>query len=276
LFRLIGVAIAWALSAPLWAYLLVWFVAQFIGGLSLTVLAWREAYRRGHLTGLDLGLRDLTAPHAGIWQFTIMSNLYMSFQILANHANIFLVGYFGGPAAAGIFKIGREASTVLSKPAELLNNSIAPEFARLNSRGAWHDFLRLILRSGAVAAGVGGFMLILTLLGGSQFLALAFGEAFVGAYVPLVLLVAAAAVYVVGFPMDAALFALGKAAIPLRITTGVILLVQLPLLVILARLYGPTGAGLAALAGSAATLVLMSTFTFLQLRARTSLQARLA
>lgn len=272
LFRLIGVAIAWSLSAPLWAYLLVWFVAQFIGGVTLTYLAWREAYRRGHLAGLDFSVRGVTAPHAGIWQFTIMSNLYMSFQILANHANIFLVGYFAGPAAAGIFKIGREASTVLSKPAELLNNSIAPEFARLASRGEWQDFLRLIIRSGAVAAGAGGFMLLLTILAGGQFLEIAFGEAYAGAYLPLVLLVAAAAVYVVGFPMDTALFAMGKAGIPLRITTGVILLVQLPLLVLLARLYGPVGAGLSALAASAATLVLMTTFTLLQLRQHTSLQ----
>jgi O-antigen/teichoic acid export membrane protein len=272
LFRLIGVAVAWLLSAPLWAYLMAWFIAQFAGSVSLTYLAWREAYRRGHLTGLDFGLRGLTAPHTGIWQFTIMSNLYMSFQILANHANIFLVGYFGGPAAAGIFKIGREASTVLSKPAELLNNSIMPEFARLGSRRDWQDFLRLILRSSAVAAGVGGFMLLLTIAGGSQFLGLAFGQDFVPAYLPLTLLVAAAAVYVVGFPMDAALFAMGKASIPLRVSTGVILLVQLPLLVLLARLYGPTGAGLASLAASTATLILMTTFTLAQLRQRTSLQ----
>ncbi|MBY0511049.1 MAG: hypothetical protein K2P94_12975 [Rhodospirillaceae bacterium] len=83
---------------------------------------------------------------------------------------------------------------------------------------------------------------------------------------------AAAAVYVIGFPMDTALFAMGTAGIPLRITTGVILLVQLPLLVILARLYGPVGAGLSSLAASAATLVLMTTFTLLRLRERTTVQ----
>jgi len=266
LLRLIGVATAVVLEAPFWAYLLAWFVAQMLGGTTLTFLAWRELYRRGRLAGFDFSLKALRHPHPGLLRFVIQSNLYSALLILTGHASTFLIGYLASPSAAGLYKIGRDAATVLTKPAELLNQSIYPEFARLGSRQAWHEFGRLIMRGAAVAAGAGLFMLIVVVLFGSVFLGAFFGEDFKAAYVPLVLLVSAAGLAIVGFPMDVALFALGRAGIPLRVSTGVIVLIQLPLLVLLTRSYGPAGAGCAVLVGSAATVVVMTLLTMRELR----------
>jgi O-antigen/teichoic acid export membrane protein len=258
------------MDAPIWAYLLAWVVAQVIGGVTLTYLGWREAYRRAWLADFNFSLKELRHHHDGLLRFAILSNLYMALQIIIAQMSTFLVGFLAGPSAAGIFKIGREASTVLSKPAELLNQSIYPEFARLGSTGHWHAFTRLILRGGAVAAGVGVFMLALVIAFGSPALETFFGEAFGAAYIPLILMVAAATLAIIGFPMDAALFAMGHAGLPLRVSAGVTLLIHLPLLFFLGRLYGPVGAALAIFAASAATLAIMTTLTAIYLRRHTT------
>ncbi len=268
LFRLIGVAIATALAAPFWAYLVAWFVAAVLGGVVLLFLGWREAYRRGRLAGLDFSVRGITAPHGGVMRFSILSNLYTAQQVITGQMTTFLVGLMAGPTAAGIFKIGRDAATVLSKPAELLNQSIYPEFARLGSRGSWHEFARLILRGAAVAGSAGAVMLVLTILFGDSIVGIFFGKAFAAAHLPLMLLVAASGIAIIGFPMDPALFAMGRPGIPLRISTAVIAIIYLPLLVILTRTYGSVGAAIATLAAAAVTLVSMSFFTVAQLRRR--------
>ena len=270
LLRLIGISAAVLLHAPFWGYLLAWFFAQMAGGTTLTILAWREMYKKGRLKGMTFDFAGLREAHPGVMRFLMQSNLYSALLVLTGHASTFLIGYFAGPAAAGLYKLGRDVATVLTKPADLLNQSITPEFARLASRDAWHEFSRLILRSASVAAGAGGCMVLIVIAFGDVFLTTFFGEAFAGAYAPLVLLVAGAGVAIIGFPLDAALFAMGRASLPLRVSMSVVFLVQLPLLMVLARSYGSAGAGFAVLAGAATTLVTMSLLTAHQLRQRTA------
>ncbi|MDP1602763.1 MAG: hypothetical protein Q8M03_05805, partial [Legionella sp.] len=147
-----------------------------------------------------------------------------------------------------------------------LNQSIYPEFARLGSKGSWHDFAKLILRGGAMGGGAAVLLLLLALAFGTPFLTVFFGEPFAGAYWPLVLLIASAGLTICGFPMDPALFAMGRPGIALRIGTVVIIVLYLPLLVVLTDMYGAIGAAVATLGAALMTLVSMSTFTALQLR----------
>lgn len=264
--RLVGVALVVLLDGPFWAYLAAWFVAGVAGGILLVILGWREAVRRGFLKGMTWSLKGLTKDHPGIWKFSIISTLHASVQIIPSQMSTFIVGLVVGPAAAGLFKVGRDVATALSKPAELLNQSIYPEFARLGSRGSWHDFTRLILRGGAMGGGAGLMLLLVALAFGDVFLTVFFGAPFADAYWPLVLLIAAAGLTICGFPMDPALFAMGRPGIPLRIGTVVIIVIYLPLLVVLSDLYGPIGAGAATLTAALMTFVAMSAFTAAQLR----------
>ena len=266
--RLIGVVIAVTMDAPLWAYLASWFVASVAGGAVLVVIGWREAYRKGWLKGMTLSLEGITAPHGGIWKFSIFSNLHSSLQIVTAQMSTILVGALAGPAAAGLFKIGRDVATAISKPAELLNQSIYPEFARIDSRGDWRDFKALILRGAAVAASGGAAMLVISLFAGRLFIDTFFGPTFDAAFIPLILMVATAGLTLCGFPMEPALYAMGRPSIALRIETVVIAVVYLPTLILLTRTYGPTGAAIASLATAAASLFAMTLFTATQLRRR--------
>ena len=266
--RFVGVGIATFVSAPFWAYLLSYFIAGAIGGLLLLYLGWREIHRDGRLHGINLSFTRLTESHGGIWRFSIFSNLHASLQVLPAHMSTFLVGIVAGPAAAGLFKIGRDVATALTKPAELLNQSIYPEFARLGTRRGWDQFAYLILRSGAVAGGAGAVLLVVTFMFGEPFLVFFFGEPFSEAYIALVLLVASAVITIAGFPMDPALYAMGRPSIPLRIDVVSILAIFLPLLILLTRSLGPTGAAIATLVSAAFTFVAMAVITTAQLSAR--------
>lgn len=266
--RFVGVGIATFMSAPFWAFLLSYFVAGAIGGVVLLYLGWREIYRDGRLKGMSFSYKGLTAPHGGIWKFSIFSNLHSSLQVVTMHMSTILVGIVAGPAAAGLFRIGRDVATALTKPAELLNQSIYPEFARLGTNGGWDQFTYLILRSGALAGGAGAALLGLTFAFGAPFLVFFFGAPFADAYLALVLLVASAVITIAGFSMDPALYAMGRPSIPLRIDVVSILIIFVPLLVVLTRLYGPTGAAIATLVSAAFTFAAMAVFTAAQLRLR--------
>ena len=144
----------------------------------------------------------------------------------------------------------RGVATALTKPAELLTQSIYPEFARLGSTGEWSAFGGLIRRAALLAGGAGLAILLVMILIGKPFLALFFGEGFASAYLALVLLVAAASITIAGFSFDPALYAMGRPGVPLRVNAVVVLCVYVPLLVILTQSLGPAGAGAAMLASS--------------------------
>jgi O-antigen/teichoic acid export membrane protein len=50
---MLGAMVAAMLNAPLWGYLLVWFIAQTSGGLLLFFVGWREARKQGLLKTVD-------------------------------------------------------------------------------------------------------------------------------------------------------------------------------------------------------------------------------
>ena len=129
--RFVGVVLAVLLDGPLWAYLLAWFVAGAGGGLTLVVLGWREGLRQGRLANMRWSFKGVTTTHGSIWSFCLASNFHSSLQMVTGHMSTLLVGAVATPAAAGLFKVAREVATALTKPAELLTQSIYPEFARL-------------------------------------------------------------------------------------------------------------------------------------------------
>lgn len=266
--RLAGVAVAVLLKAPLWAYLLAWFVAGVVGGLALVGLGWREGVRQGRLTDMRWSLTGVTNDHPHIWGFCFASNFHSSLQMVTGHMSTFLVGLVATPAAAGLFKVAREVATALTKPAELLTQSIYPEFARLGAKNEWQAFGGLIRRAALLAGGVGVSILAVMALIGEPFLAIFFGDDFVPAYATLVLLVAAASITVAGFGFDPALYALGRPGIPLRVNAFVVLLVYVPLLIVLTQELGPVGAGIAMLISASLIVSAVGLWTRLELRTR--------
>jgi O-antigen/teichoic acid export membrane protein len=268
--RLVGVMIAAALDAPLWAYLLVWFVGGGLAGLVLIVMGWREAARQGYLKGFTLSpmsALEALAHHPGLWRFAVVSNLHATIQVVSQQMTTVLVGGLASPAAAGLFKVARDVATAITKPAEMLNTAIYPEFARLASQEQWQPMPRLIIRTGAVAAAAGFALVVLAAFIGPWFLATAFGPEFVEAHATLMWLLTAAVIGIAGFSMDPALYAMGRPGIPLQVNTVAVILF-VPLLIVLTNWIGPLGAGIASFVSAAGIFGAMVVFTTVHLRQR--------
>ncbi|MDZ8026298.1 MAG: lipopolysaccharide biosynthesis protein [Nostoc sp. DedQUE11] len=258
--------IAVTVNAPLWGYLLVWFIAQGCGGLLLLVVGWREAWKRGMLKNMNWSGIELSHHHHGLLQFCIVSNFDSSLPTMMRQASPLAVGIFTTPAAAGLFQVGYELSTPLKDLAQILTQSVYPELARLDVQEKWRSFVGLLLKSSAIATGIGAIILIIIVCIGEIFLKYVFGDEFISAYGILLLLVTAEVFTMANSALEPAFYAIGKPSFPLRINAIAILGVYLPLLLILTQSFGIVGTGIATLSSTALILILSSVLIWRQLR----------
>ena len=258
---LIGVSLAYAVDGGLLAYLAAWFAAGMAESAVLVALGWRELGRQGLLSGLDLSLRGLTKPHAGLWRFVWAANIYTSLSAASSHLITLLLGWLLGPMAAGLFRIANQFASVLVVPAAILRRTIYPEFAKLTAKNDPRLVRRLMLRAGLISGSVAVAVVLVLALIGEPLIRLIVGEAYVAAADLLVLLAAASAVMLYGFAIEPVFFALGRPGIMLRLSV-IAAALNLVLIFFLVAEYGLIGAGLAALAS---TLVVVGLSTFIAL-----------
>ena len=100
------------------------------------------------------------------------------------------------------------------KPADLLGKAFYPEVVRmdLTSQKPW----KLMLRGTALISMVALLAIALLLVGGRPLMSLLFGRAFLGAYKPLVILMAIPFIGIFSFPLSPMLYALGRSYGPLK------------------------------------------------------------
>ncbi len=263
--RLAGCTIAFLLDAPLAAYLVVWLVAGYAGAAVALAMAWRQAARRGLLTGLNTDLRGLSQPNPGIWKFMAISNVHSTLALVPNYLSVFLVGGIVGPAAAGLYKVAREIGTAMGKPVDLLNQTLYPDLARLASARDWHSLTWIAVRAGLMAGGAAALLYLIVLLAGETIIGALFGQEFVAATPVLSLLVLATAVSVTVFAAEPVLYALGRPDVLLKMSV----LVNGALFALMAwmlREMGLIGAGWASVIVALLGAVLATLCTLLTLR----------
>ena len=258
--RLIGASILYFYSIGLWGFLSVWFIAGIAGGITLVVMGWWELRKQKLIPPRSISFRHLTQPHPGLWRFVFATNIQSSLELTTGHLTTLMVGWILGPTAAGLFKIAKELSTVLSRAGGLLAESMYPELAKLSTQEQNKTFRRVILRSGLVA-GSGATMIFFGMVVlGEPLLRLTVGAEFVGAYPLLLLLVFAETIGAFGFGLNSAMYAIGRPGIPLRVNITATAL-YLPLLFVLLTQMNMVGAGIAFTIFSATRFVAMVTIT---------------
>lgn len=252
---LVGVLAAFLLHASLEAYLLAWLVSGLIGGAAGLWLGWREAARRGLLTGINGSLRGLSRENEGIWYFSLITNLYSSVSLIPGHLSTFLVGAVLGPAEAGLFKVAREVGAALSRPVLLLNQTVYPDVARLVVAREWDRLKRVFVRAGALAVAVNGAATLLIVLVGKWLILSLFGPAYLPGLPVLIMISAATTLSVSMFATEPVMHGLGRPTRPLVIAV-LANLAFLALLLWRLPLDGLIGAGWAYVVSSLITTVL--------------------
>ena len=210
--RAVLCAAAFVAGSSFTAYVVIWFATDLIGNIYPWYLGWRELNRHG----LHVGIRPTLKPDAlpGAWRFAIDVNLASSVQAVWGPIGRLVVGGLLGPAGAALFRVASTLAEGAQRPADLLGKAFYPEVMRmdLTSGRPW----KLMLR-GTVMVGILAIAAILILVvGGKPLMSLIFGKAFLGAYVPLVILMAIPFIGIFGFPLSPMLYALGRSDGPLK------------------------------------------------------------
>jgi O-antigen/teichoic acid export membrane protein len=245
--------LAFASGAGLPVFVAIWFVTDLIGDLFMWYLAWRELRRNDLHTGIRPTLRADTLP--GAWRFAIQINLTVGVQTVWGPIARLAVGGLLGAAGAALFRIASSLAESAQKPADLLGKAFYPEIVRmdLNSKKPW----KLMVRGAALGGALGLLAIGILLIGGEALISLIFGKDFLGAYEPLVVLMAVPLIGIFAFPLMPMLYALGRAGDPLkaRIISSILFFA---ILAPLAWRFGVVGAALAFVIATAANALIMA------------------
>lgn len=254
LVRLILVCLAWLLEGDMFLFLLAWGFAYCAGNIYMFL---RGLFELGHHLSTPLfqgfRLREIFEREQEFWSFIGVIYWQTNLDLIPKQVSTLLAGNLLGPAAAGLFRLAREISTVLTRPAALLRDVLFPDLTR-----AWHSkdpkFRNLQFRTSLIAGCSGLLIVVFAWFVGDSVLALV-GEDYVPAKPLMVLLLLAASFEMASAPFRAAAYAMGKAAMLLRIhALGVGFYIVIFYLV--TGYVGLVGPGLASVATSMLTFTL--------------------
>ncbi|MBB4856958.1 O-antigen/teichoic acid export membrane protein [Novosphingobium chloroacetimidivorans] len=250
-----------ALAAALWlpsvaGLLWAWAAAELV----TAAVTWRTAMKHRRLSLAPADLKRFVREEPGFWRFVLMTNLSSTLTMTAKQFTLILIGAFSGPAAAGLFRVAAQLAQALAKATQTFSRAAYSELVEASSTGSDRALLRqLTLVAGIAAAAMVGIAALL----GEPLLHLIATRQFSGAYWPVVILVGAAGLDLVGFAFEPAMTARGQtsAAFWLRlVSTGALV----ALLVLLLPRFGVVGGAWATFGGSLAALLLTGWGVFRQ------------
>jgi O-antigen/teichoic acid export membrane protein len=252
--RFLGVVVAWAIGAPIEIFVAIWGSAYMLENAYIMYQA-KHKYRVQINQALirfnlkDASINDFDGLRHFIWVTYWQSNI----DLLPKHFTTLLVGNLLGPAEAGLLRLAREIASALSRPALLIRQVVFTDLTR-----AWNEgsaaFDVVAYRTALLGGALGMVFVALSYFFGEYLLGGLLGTQFIAANGVLTLMLLAATLDVASSPLLSGLYAMGHAIKTLRITM-VSTVVYLVMFVLLTRQFGLIGAGIAATAGAALTLI---------------------
>jgi O-antigen/teichoic acid export membrane protein len=214
--RLLLVCLAWLLDGSMFVFLLAWGFAYCAGNIYMFFRGMVELKKQlGTPLFQGYRWREILERDRDFWRFIGVIYWQTNLDLIPKQVSTLLAGNLLGAAAAGLFRLAREVSTVLGRPAALLRDVLFPDLMR-----SWHSdqdgFKKLQFRTSLIAGSAGLMIVIFAWFTGEYLLAL-IGKDYVPATPLMVLLLLAASFELASAPLRAAVYAMGKASTLLRI-----------------------------------------------------------
>lgn len=221
--------------------------------LITTTLAWRTLRTEGiaGVTGASLGGWRQAFP--GIASFIWSANASVLLRKATQELDTLAVGLFLGSANAGLYQFARRIMQAVSKSAQMLQQVVTPDLARLWAQSAWVRFMRVVRRIEMATIGAAMAAIVILAVAGPQIILAAGGPAFAAAYSPLVAYAVAIALFLAGTTMRSALMVSGHQHAVLQsamAATVIYLIILVPSI----KIFGVTGASIAQIGFSAVAL----------------------
>ena len=245
LIRLCGIVVAWWLECPLPVYVAIFAFAFAIEELYLGWCGRREYREKMGSTPVTENVRDATmAEFAGLRHFLWITYWQSNVDLIPKHGSIMLAGLLLGPAEAGLLRLARQFSTLLSKPAGLIRQVVFPDLTRSWNEGNT-DFKLIVQRTALLAGGLGLLFVMAGYFWGEFLLGTLIGEEFVAAAPVLTLLLLASTFDLTASSLRSAAYAIGHAGKVLRLY-ALSAVVYVTLFVLCTLEFGLIGSGMAA------------------------------
>jgi len=178
------------------------------------------------------------------WQFARHVYFRTVLEMVRSHLSVLLVGGLLSVRDAGLFKVAKEFTGLLDKPADSLRQSLFPELSRL-----WVDknplFKRMLVHTGLLVGSASLGLLILIVLFGDMLVRAGLGSDYLAAVPVMGLLVWAGTIDLYGIALRPAADAMGYAHWVTRANLAAIL-VFMGAMAVLGQAFGLFGVGLAA------------------------------
>jgi len=243
--RLAGAAMLLGTGGGLAAFLLVWALSWLLGQLYIAAVALRELSKHGLLCGITGSLRGVARPVRGIWRFSLYAYLNNALTLVQLRFGVLAVGWFLGPAAAGLFRIANQIADVTMRPMiRLMIPALYPELSRLRAESRHAELRQMMGRTIAIMAGIGFLVLAVLAVFGQGLIRLIAGPGFEAAYPVLLWLATGGAVASTAMPIEPLLLSSSQPA-KAAVAKAVAILLYLLLLVVLLDAVGLVGAGMA-------------------------------
>jgi len=241
--RFVGAVGAAFFSPTLHAFLWAWTAAE----LATAAVYWIMLARSGDLAlirRVRVDRHRLVAENPGLMRFVVSSNAVSSLGLATKQLPLMFVGAFGGPAAAGAFRLALQLAQALTKLSQLISRAAFPEVVRTLRDVAPQELGRALRRMFGASAGAAlAILLLVALIGKSVLVAVGGSAAYADAY-PLLLWLAAAGsidLAVVGF--EPVLLA-GDRSASAMIARAIGVVAQFALMLVLLPRIGAAGASI--------------------------------
>lgn len=251
--RLSGVLVVMALNPTVFAFAMSLLFATATGNIYLIVRGWVELrHQVGRIGVKGPSLRTWRGQFPGLDKFLVIVYWQANVDLLPKQISILLAGTFLGPAGAGLLRLARETTKVLSKPGALVRQVLFPDMVRMWVRGA-EAFGFLLARAMLFSALFGVVFVTASLFGGAQLLGGALGADYAAAAPLMSLLLLAATLELLASVLRSAGYAMGHAGkiLKLHIFSAVLYLTAFAALT---PYYGLLGPGFAAIAAATVPL----------------------
>lgn len=256
--RFIGSIYLFFTQGTLLEFLFVWYMAEVIAATFLIMMGLITLHEQGLIAGLFQRSKSLFNPEPSIWRYVGGTGLASTLDLSGTYLPVLFVGGVLGPGAAGLYRVAKEFSSVLLKPAsKLFGRAIYPDLARLSAQNNNSERRHMIIKTAFLIGSIAICVFLIFVLFGHQMINLSVGTEFTASYITMIWLCGAGVISSAGFALEPLLISAGlirQTVIARTIAT----LIFIPLLYLLLLQYDIVGAGIAAF-----IYTIIMTFSFL-------------
>ncbi|WP_339688797.1 oligosaccharide flippase family protein [uncultured Parasphingorhabdus sp.] len=253
--RFAGALVLVATLPSMTGFLIVWGLSEFISFVVMWLMVWRRKET-------DHPLRNASATPAEppsrkeFLAFLLFTNLTYLVSVIRERLVVVMVGFFVGPAAAGLFRLADQIANSLNRLAEVFARPLFAELSRLFAIGQTKELRTLFWRSLRVSAISGGVLFLGLLLLGKNIISLISGPDYLAAFPILLLLGAATIISLAGLGLEPLLQAAGRARNALVARVAGLVALGLLMAVLLPR-FGTLGAAWVMLISAILTSIIL-------------------